>query len=151
MKLDSMFHVLVLLITALIFSMPFATLAQQDAIEAEAAAQAIADAENDTNKSKWFATGCFLNILGVIIAQSATAPIPAERLVGKPTTYVNAYISSYQEKREKIQAQAAALGCVAGTMGCIAILASNSGGGGSRGGGSGGGYSGGSWCSPFSF
>ena len=125
MKIDSTFRVFAFLMAVLIFSMPVINFAQQNPIEtkakieAEARAQAIADAENDANKTAWFMTGCFLNILGVAMARTTKAPVPAGRLVGKSLTYTVAYTSAYQAKQTKIQAQSALSGCL---VGCVAAL-----------------------------
>ena len=159
-KTISTFRVLSFLIAALIFSMSAITFAQQNLIEtkaeieAEARARAIIDAENDTNKTAWFMTGCFLNCIGVSIAQTTKAPVPAGRLVGKSLTYTVAYTSSYQTRRTEIQTAAAWGGVVACVVGCLvgvyllgeavddATSTSSSGSSSRDSGGS-------SWCSPF--
>lgn len=140
MKRGSTFHVLVFLMASLIFAMPFTTLAQQQqsTVEAEAKAQAIADAKKDTSKSSWFMVGFFLNIIGVTIAQTSMAPVPADRLIGKSPEYAIAYTLSYQTERTRIQARSALMGC--GLLAGLCILgiikeAIDGGGGG--------------WCSPF--
>ena len=106
----------------LIFSMPFVTLAQQNSIETEAKAQAIADAKNDANKTAWFMTGCFLNVIGVVIARTNMTPVPAGRFVGKSSRYIAAYTSIYQAKRVEIQVEIGTIkGCILGLLlGCIA-------------------------------
>ena len=130
----------------LIFSMPVINFAQQNPIEtkaqieAEARAQAIADAENDTNKTNWFMAGCFLSVLGVAIANVSKAPVPAERLIGKPPAYVAAYTSSYQAKLTEIQTKWALRGCAVIPVACLGAVVAlytdlKYGGGGS-------------WCSP---
>lgn len=109
----------------LIFSMPVINFAQQNPIEtkakieAEARAQAITDAKNDANKTGWFMAGCFLNIIGVFMARTTKAPVPAERLVGKSLTYIVAYTSAYQAKRTEIQTAAAWGGVAACVVGCL--------------------------------
>ena len=129
MKIDSTFRVFAFLMTVLIFSMPVIIFAQQNptetkaTIEAEARAQAVADAENDTNKTAWFKTGCFLNIIGVAMARRTKAPVPAGRLVGKSLTYIVAYTSAYQTRQTEIQEQSALSGCTVGTLvGCVAAF-----------------------------
>ena len=127
--------------------MPVITFAQQNSvatrakIEAEARAQGIADAENDANKTAWFMTGCFLNIIGVAIANTSKAPVPAGRLVGKSPVYVDAYTSSYQGRLTEIQTNWALGGCAViplAILGClVALIVSIEYGGG------------GSWCGPF--
>lgn len=146
-KINSMFRIFAFLMAVLICSIPFVSYAQQKPIEtkaeieAEARAQAIADAENDTNKSNWFMAGCFLSILGVAIASVSKAPVPAERLIGKSSVYVAAYTSSYQAKQTEIQTNWALGGCAViplAILGCIVafiIEVDRSGGG--------------SWCGPF--
>lgn len=125
MKINSTFRVLAFLMVVLISSAPFVSYAQQKPIEtktqieAEAKAQAIADAENDANKTGWFMAGCFLNIIGVVMARTTKAPVPAGRLVGKSLTYIVAYTSAYQAKRTEIQTSAAWGGCVACVVGCL--------------------------------
>ena len=66
MKIRSTFHVQVLVMAVLTFSMPFVTLAQQASMEAEAVAVAEADAEADVNKPLWYFAGCFLPLIGTI-------------------------------------------------------------------------------------
>ena len=141
MKISLTFRVFAFLMAVLIFSMPFVTLAQQNSIETEAKAQAIADAKNDANKTAWFMTGCFLNVIGVVIARTNMTPVPAGRFVGKSSRYIAAYTSIYQAKRVEIQVESALQGCILGCLGCLLgllVAGSSSGGGG-----------GGSWCSPF--
>ena len=149
MKISSTFRVFAFLMAVLIFSMPVVTLAQQNSIEAEARTQAIADAKNDANRTTWFMYGCFLNVIGVVIARTNMTPVPAGRFVGKSSRYIAAYTSIYRAKRTEIQVKSAGLGCilafVVGSVLCVLaindMLNDLS--------GSGSGSSGGSWCSPF--
>ena len=127
MKIDSTFRIFAFLMAVLIFSMPVIIFAQQNPIETKATievaakAQAIIDAENDANKTGWFMAGCFLNILGVAMARTKKAPVPAGRLVGKSLTYIVAYTSSYQTRRTEIQVQSAVLGCTLATLACVIV------------------------------
>ena len=105
---------------ALIFSMPFVTLAQQPSVQAEAIIAAEQDANKDVNKPFWFGAGCFLSGLSFLansvwlycaavwcywhLLLSAGNPPPA-RLIGKSSEYITAYTSAYQLKRGSIQAQ----------------------------------------------
>ena len=160
MKINSTFRVFAFLMAVLIFGAPITIFAQQNPtetkaqIEAEARAQAIADAKNDANKTGWFMAGCFLNILGVAMARTTKAPVPAERLVGKSLTYIVAYTSAYQAKRTEIQTAAAWGGVAACAVGCLVwvyLLVDGIGDGctfSSSSGGSGGGSG---WCNPLSF
>ena len=145
MKISSTFRVFAFLMAVLIFSMPFVSHTQQHPIEAEAKAQAIADAENDANRTTWFTIGCFLNIIGIYHARTNMTPVPAGRLVGKPPTYIVAYTSAYQAKQTEIQVKSAALGCILGFVVCsVACVFAIDGINDLRGWTSGGG-----WCSPF--
>ena len=144
MKINSTFRAFAFLMALLIFSMPVAPRAQQNSIEtaakiqAEARAQGIADAENDTNKTNWFMAGCFLSILGVAIASVSKAPVPVERLISKSPAYVEAYTSSYQAKQTENQTRQALRACaILAILGCIVlvIVLEDSGSG--------------SWCGPF--
>ena len=145
MKISSTFHILVFLMAVLTFSRSFVTLAQQNPIEAEAQAQAIADAERDVSKMYWFTTGCFLGGRGIIMARTNTIPVPAGRLIGKSPAYVAVYTSSYYAKQTAIQKKWALRGCLSllgGIVGLTIVLVvalvindRRSGGGG--------------WCSPF--
>ena len=139
MNRDSTFHVSVFLMAVLIFSMPFSTLAQQQQnTVAEAEAQAIADAKADTDKASWFMGGCFLNIFGIVVAKLSTAPVPADRLVGKSPDYVAIYTLSYQAEQTRIRVRSALQGCIVGFGICVGVFfIAVSGDGGSG------------WCSPF--
>ena len=125
MEINSPFRIFAFLMAVLIFSMPVINFAQQNPIEtkakieAEARAQAITDAENDANKTAWFMTGCFLNIIGVAMARTTKAPVPAGRLVEKSLTYTVAYTSSYQARRTAIQTAAAWGGVVTCVVACL--------------------------------
>ena len=76
MKIHSMFHVLIFIMTFLLLSMPIITLAQINSEQAEAVAAAEADAEADTNQTFWFIVGCFGSLLGLLYANydAPTAP-----------------------------------------------------------------------------
>ena len=127
-KMSSTFRVFAFFMAVLIFSMPVINFAQQNPIEtkaqieAEARAQAIADAENDAHKKTWFMAGCFLNLIGVVIANKSKAPVPAERLVGKSPAYVAAYTSSYQARLTQVRNQYAQWGCALGTLGYLSAF-----------------------------
>ena len=115
--------VLVFFIVVLVFNMPFLILAQQNPIEVEAVVKAAADAESDVNKTSWFMAGCFMNIIGVLIARTNTAPVPAERFVGKSPEYIALYTLSYQAERSKILTKSAIQGCATGTLALMVVLA----------------------------
>lgn len=114
---------LVFFIVVLVFNLPYLTLAQQNPIEAEAKAKAVADAESDVNKTSWFMTGCFMNIIGVLIARTNIAPVPAERFVGKSPEYIAIYTLNYQTERSRILTISSIQGCATGTLALMVVLA----------------------------
>ena len=123
MKMRSTFHVWVLVMTVLTFSMPLVTLAQQASVQAEAVAAAEADAEADVQKPLWFALGCFFLPFGVIGGYVYAPPPPASTLLGKSPEYVTFYTDAYQAKVKNIQGRTAIYGCVIGGAACVALQA----------------------------
>ena len=117
MTISSMFHTLIFLMAMLIFSMPFAVLAQENLVQAKVVSAAEADAEGDIKKITWFSIGCFGSIYGLIYAFIEQPVVPAHRLLGKSPEYVTSYTLAYTEKAKDIQARQATLGCI--TSGCI--------------------------------
>ena len=127
MKIHSTFHVLVLFMAVLIFSMPFVTLAQQNSGQAEAMITAEQDANKDVNKPFWVGAGCLLSGASLFLPTPfeyimppagaigtyfyRPAPPPA-RLIGKSPEYITAYTSVYQLKRGDIQARWTSVGCL---------------------------------------
>ena len=128
MKINSMFHVLVILIAVLTFSIPFVTLAQQYTLQAEAIAAAQRDATANTDSTFWFIVGCFGNVLGLIYANYATPSPPASRLIGKSPEYVAAYSDAYGMKAKQLQTSLAVRGCItnailtAACSGCAIVI-----------------------------
>ena len=110
----------------LMFSMPFAVVAQQDAVQA--AADATADANKAVNKTLWFGAGCVLSGVsfsvpyGYILAIGGIAGSyfynpapPPHRLLGKSPEYIATYTSTYKSKRGMGQATWTTIGCVSGS------------------------------------
>ena len=136
MKIRSAFHVSVLFMAVLIFSMPLVTFAQQHSVQAEAITAAEQDANKDVNKPLWFGVGCVLTglfflpePLGYIVPPSGLVGTyfyqptpPPSRLIGKSPEYVAAYTSTYKAKSGKIQAQWASAGCLGGGVTIVAVL-----------------------------
>ena len=134
MKITSTFHVSVLLVAVLTFSMPFVTFAQQAAVQAEQT-KAIADAERDAaarvNKTLWFSVGCLTTVIGTVLAYSLPPTPPAEQLIGKSPEYVNFYTQAYQAKAKSLQGRSALIGfgttagVTALTYGCMFGIAAS--------------------------
>jgi len=98
----------------LMFSTPFATLAQQHSVRAEAEAAAERDAEARTKKPAWFIIGCVGGILAVAYTYFYEPSIPAGPLLGKSPEYVAFYTDAYTLKAKDIQMSSAMGGCVTG-------------------------------------
>ncbi len=126
MKIHSMFHVLIFIMTFLLLSMPFITLAQNNTEQAEAVAAAEADAVADTNQTFWFIVGCFGSLFGLLYANYDVPTAPASRLLGKSPEYVAHYSDAYVIAAKKLQTGQAVKGCVANAVtqvacGCLYI------------------------------
>ena len=79
-------------------------------------ADAQAAAEAEVNMSLWFATGCLLNVFGIISAFSVRPSPPESHLIGKSPEYVEAFTEAYLQKAKSIQREGAIAGCLAGTL-----------------------------------
>ena len=96
----------------LMFSMPFATLAQQHLVRVEAEVAAERDAEARTQKPVWFIFGCVGGLLAVAYVYLYEPSIPAGALLGKSPEYVAFYTDAYTLKAKDIQMKTALGGCV---------------------------------------
>ena len=113
MRMISLFHTLVFMVTVLTFSVPFVTLAQQNALQAEAIADAEKDAAIDVDTTRWFWGGCFGGVGA--LTQIEPSP-PASRLLGKSPEYTAYYTDAYKAKATELQSSAFRKGC---TTGCF--------------------------------
>ena len=109
MKIGSTFHILVLFIALLGFSMSSVLFAQQNTERVEAIIAAEQDAKASVNQGNWWVYGSCL--IGVIAADKTPQP-PAARLVGKSPEYVEAYTQAYEKKVQNLQRSAATPGCL---------------------------------------
>ena len=121
MRMISLFHTLVFMVTVLTFSMPFVTLAQQNALQAEAIADAEKDAAINVNTTRWFWTGCFGGVSA--LTQVYEPSPPASRLIGKSPEYTAYYTDAYKAKASELQSSAVRKGCI--TAGAYLGLASS--------------------------
>ena len=132
MKISSVFHGLTLFMVMIILNTAFVALVESNSVGAQAAADAVADANQDVNKPLWFGTGCLLpglifvplpnwysylltpvGLTGTYFYQPSP---PLSRLVGKSMEYVAVYTQTYKSKRGNIQARWASAGCVTGSV-----------------------------------
>ena len=136
MKINTTFHVLVLFMAVLTFSMPFATLAQKNSVEAQAIIDAATeDANKDVSKPLWFGAGFLLSGLlflpipyGYILPPASAigtyfyrpAP-PPSRLIGKSPEYIAAYTSAYKLKRGNVQVRWTSAGCLSGCIVAVVV------------------------------
>jgi hypothetical protein len=115
MKIDSTFHLFVLLMALLTFGMPFVTLAQQLSVQAEAMNAAQRDAVARTNQNMWRVFGCLGGLFAVAGGYLYEPAPPASALLGKSPEYVAFYADAYTSKAKNIQTRGAIEGCVAST------------------------------------
>ena len=116
MRMISLFHTLVFMVTVLTFSVPFVTLAQQNALQAEAIADAEKDAAIDVDTTRWFWGGCFGGVGA--LTQIEPSP-PASRLIGKSPEYTAYYTDAYKAKASELQSSAARNGFI--TTGAVCL------------------------------
>ena len=131
-KISSTFHVSVLFMAVLTFSMPFVTIAQQNSVQAEAATTAEADANKDVSRLLCFSAGCVLSAVfflpspygyvlppvGIIGSYFYQPEPPPSRFIGKSPEYVTVYTLTYKSKRGNTQARWTAAGCLSG---CVVV------------------------------
>ena len=122
MKRELLFHILVVLMSVLIFNFPMQAIAQQSTTFTDARTAAEYDAEDNVNTAVWLAAGGILGIagnlpLGAIAIGGAYVyqPVPpVERLLGKPADYVTVYTDTYQARARSLRLSAAAKGALGG-------------------------------------
>ena len=114
MRTRPTFHVPVLLIALLVFSMPFVALAQQNSELADAVAAAEQDAKADVKQGTWGVVGFLCGSVTLAVALTMQPPPPASRFVGKSPEYIRVYTQTYKSKVRNRQAGPATLGCLAG-------------------------------------
>ena len=85
---------------------------------ARATADAIADAHADTNGTLWYFAGCFLGLLGILLAYVAEPSPPPARLMGKSAEYVTIYAAAYKSEGRSIQGRSA----IYGTLTTVAVI-----------------------------
>jgi hypothetical protein len=74
-------------------------------------AQAQMDATTDVNKVLWIGSGCLLGVIGILIGYVASPSVPASRIMGKSSEYLQAYTTCYTDKGKSEQGMNAIIGC----------------------------------------
>ena len=117
MRMISLFHTLVFMVTVLTFSVPFVTLAQQNALQAAAIADAEKDAAIHVDTTYRFWRGCFGSVSA--LTQVYEPSPPASRLLCKSPEYTAYYKDAYKAKASELQSSAVNRGCV--TAGALSV------------------------------
>ena len=73
--------------------------------------QAEKDVEKDTNRVLWWGAGFLCGIFGVAAGYLMTPAVPAERLTGKSSSYVQQYTTCYQASAKNMNGLMALAGC----------------------------------------
>ncbi len=91
--------------------------AQEQTSEVQSATEeARKDVEQDVSKLTWGISGFFCSVCSVAYAYINKPPVPASRFVGKSAEYVTFYTDAYHREVRKQRVQAAAIGCLAGSI-----------------------------------
>lgn len=132
MKINTVFHVLVLFMVMLTLIMPFVTIAQEDPWKLEARVAAERDAEADTDQVSWIGGNCLLGLVGGCVLGSVgllgaylyEPTPPASRLMGKSPEYILFYADAYKARARDLQLRSAFIGCLGGSVVSGCVLAS---------------------------
>lgn len=103
------FAVTAVLLSFLIFALPI--LAQMDDMMAGRMAGEQA-ARSNVNGTLWFAAGCLIGVIGVLIAYVYEPNPPSMMLMGKSPEYVMAFTDAYKTTGKSIQTRQAWTGCL---------------------------------------
>lgn len=109
---------LALIAALMIVATPVVVSAQNPVLEAKTTA------ESEVSKGLWFAAGCVLGLVGVIIAYFYEPEPPAEALMGKSPKYVALFTNAYKKAAKHIQTKYALYGLVTDVvLYCVFYLA----------------------------
>ena len=130
MKINTTLRILAFVMVVLMFSAPFATLAQESMEQSDvevAETDAKRDANTDLNIPLWFGLGgilsglalihdygCVLSVGGLVGAYFYRPNPPATRFVGKSSAYVDMYAETYKNEITKLQILWSTAGCLTG-------------------------------------
>ena len=115
MKINAIFHTLVIFMVVFVLGMSQVTVAQQVSEMQQATKDARRDAEQNVSPFTWafagFACGCF----APTYAFFATPEIPVGALLGKTPAYVDAYTRVYRQNAKRRRIRASVIGCAIGS------------------------------------
>ena len=116
MKINIVFHISVLAMMVMIFSMPIVSYAQGNSARDKAIYAATQDAEAAFDERLWYFTGLLFTAGGYFVAHTYYHPVPAVPLLGKSPEYVAFYTDSYRERSRELRSYAARTGCIHGAF-----------------------------------
>lgn len=115
MKINTIFHMLIIFLVMCAFSMPQIAIAQETAEIQQATDDARRDAEQNVSPMAWGAAGFLCGCVGAAYAYFAMPEVPVGALLGKTPTYVDTYTRVYQQNAKRRRVQATVIGCAVGS------------------------------------
>ena len=114
MKINTVFHTLVIFMALLMLVMPQIVIAQEASEIQQATEDARRDSRLNVSPFAWGAAGFVCGCFAPAYAFLSTPAVPVGALLGKSPEYVNAYTAVYQENAKRQRIQAAVIGCAVG-------------------------------------
>ena len=115
MKINTIFHILIIVVGLSVLGMPQIAIAQQTFEIQQAAEDARRDAQQNVSPFAWGSVGFLCGCFGAAYAYLATPEVPVSALLGKTPTYVNTYTSVYHQNAKRRRLQASVIGCAIGS------------------------------------
>ena len=115
MKINTVFHTLVIFMALLVLVMPQIVIAQQVSEIQQATDDARRDAALNVSPAAWGAAGFVCGCFAPAYAFLSKPEVPVGALLGKTPVYVDAYTRVYQENAKRRRLQAAVIGCAVGS------------------------------------
>ena len=91
----------------------------QQSQQGDACREGEMSADSETSGTLWFAAGCCVGGVGVLLAYVIKPDPPASRLIGKSPEYVASFTDCYRTKAKSIQTSNAWYGCGALAVGYL--------------------------------
>ena len=115
MKINTVFHVLVIFMSLFMLGMSQIAIAQQTSEVQQATEDARRDAELNVSPFTWASVGFVCGCFAPAYAYLATPDIPIGALLGKTPAYVDAYTRVYHQNAKRRRIQASVIGCAIGS------------------------------------